>query len=311
MSFSSYYATMPDLTGLEIPEKMRKVTVRDDVIFRDLLNEKRTLADRIGGAEKGDYVLAEATGKSGWKRTLHIELGQKRYPGLEEALLGCKPGDNTNAEYYGEPVQLQVVSVRMPVEYSITDEGIAALSLTGITTLVDYRRKYIDDHGTEIADRLFKTMYDKLQKQLMTMGELVLSDADLRHYHEQQREMIQNISGDVNQRLIDAYSNGTKSAEECDSLFFEDNRVVFASYVWGRCLAEADGYQPSEEEIQASVSNYCMIFDKTEEQLQAEGLMEDAMRSFYFSYGSRKLEEYYCSILRFHAEGIPSQPCKY
>lgn len=73
MSNKTCFVRMPDLTKLDIPEKIRRIPVQDSAIFRDLLNEKRTIATRETGAEPGDYVLVEVLGATGSKRTLHTK----------------------------------------------------------------------------------------------------------------------------------------------------------------------------------------------------------------------------------------------
>ena len=147
-------------------------------------------------------------------------------------------------------------------------------------------------------------------EQVRRKVELHLEPGEPEHYHQQQREMIHNMTGDVDQRLLSAYGSlGGTTAEECDRLFFEDNRNMFVFYVWARDFAGQNGVIPSEEEQKKAVDNFCMLFNKTPEQIQTEGLLDDALRSFYFQYGIGQLRDHFLSLVRFSAEEVSEIPC--
>lgn len=302
---------MPELSKLDIPEKQRFIFVKDETIFCDLKNEKRQIADRETEAVRGDYVLAELENADGGIQVLHVELGSRSFPDLENVLLGSTAGQELRGEVFGDETVIRVRSVRKVVDFPLTDEAIASLSIPGVETVTDYRRNYIQRHGVEIADRLFGVLQKKLMDSVIDMAELSLAEEELNHYHQQQRSMIQHVSGDVDQRLMYAYGqDGDKTPEECDRLFFEDNRQMFSFYIWAKELAKQNKICPSEEDARKSVENYCMVFEKTEEQIREEGLTDDALRSFYFQYGIGQLRKYYYSVVSFSATGISCQPCE-
>lgn len=296
---------MPDLTRLEIPEKQCHITLKDDTIFQGLRDQHRQLAVQEGPAARGDYVLAQAASEPGHARTVHIELGVRRFPDYEKALLGCRAGQTLQAMICGEDTTLQVESVKKVVELPLTDESIAALQLPGIHTLADYRRQYIADHGDALADRIFSAIQEKLLNQLAELMEVSLDQQELEQFHQQQRDMIQAVSGDVDQRLMDAYGGSTP--QESDRLFFQDNRRTFLIYLWGKALADQDGHQLTQTELDQVLEYYQLIHGKSKEEVLAKGLMEEACQPFYLQYGIGALRRYFKSLVVISATDVPPQ----
>ena len=128
---------------------------------------------------------------------------------------------------------------------------------------------------------------------------------ELKRYHQQQRRMLQTISGDVDRRLMDAYGPmGGQTPEECDRLFLVDNRMPFSIYVWGKTLAERRGVKPTEEEYQQALEYYCTVFEEDETQIAAKGLEEETLQMFYISYAVGELKKYYLSVVRLSADEV-------
>lgn len=277
----SCVTSLPDLTKLDIPKKLRFIPIGDDKIFCNLKNKHRSVEEKEGDAGKGDYVLVTLTRENGSVRKRHVELGRNRFPDLEKILIGSRKGQKRKVKISGEDTLVEICKVSRVTELLLTDESIKSLELPGISSLADYRRQYLRAHGAEIAGRLFHSMQPRLLGQVVDMMECDLAQEELDHYHQQKRLMIQNISGDVDQRLSDAYgSKGDKSKEECDRLFYEDNKQTYAVYIWGKALAEQKGVVPDEEAAKQAIDSFCMIYEKTEEQVEAEGLREDAIIMF-------------------------------
>lgn len=302
---ASFVVQMPDLTKLDIPEKQLSLRIGDNMIFRDLKNQYRQLEDQIGAACKGDYVLAEIIGAAGNVRRLHIELGRDRFPELEAALLGCTAGQSLRAVVNGEDTAVSVRSVRKVRELSIEDNTIASLGIPGAATAAQYRRNYLREHGRDIALRVFEKLQRDLMKNAAELMELSLDDRELERYHQQQRRMLQTISGDVDRRLMDAYGPlGGQTPEECDRLFLTDNRMSFSIYVWGKTLAERRGVKPTEEEYQQALEYYCTVFEEDKTQIVAKGLEEEMLQMFYISYAVGELKKYYLSAVRLSADEV-------
>ncbi len=299
----SHMLRMPELSDLEIPLKQREINLPDSVIFSDILDRKRSLAEQTAPAAKGDYVLAILAEEGRPEQLVHVELGSSCGPGYGAELLGCRAGDTLNVRVFGKPAGFRVLSVKKVVEYELTDENIAALGIPGIETLSDYRRDYIRAHGRERAERIFSAIRGKLLSRLNDMMELSLDESEVGDFHQSQREMIQSISGDVDQRLLDGYGGG--SVEEADRRFMEDNRQTFRLYVWGRELAVSRGRNISEEERRRLVENYAMIHELDEETAASDELRDEVERPFYLQYAVDAVKRHYLSLVRFRAEGIP------
>jgi len=304
----SHVNRMPDLTALDIPPKQYMITLSDDTIFYNVLNNNRQLAVQNDAAVNGDYVLVEVTGKSGITKTIHIELGRKHFLDYEKALLGCMAGQVLKATFCGEETTIHVQTVKKVIEMPLTDDNIAALHMPGIETLVDYRQQYIREHGDEKAEQIFHAIQGKLLRKLAALMEISLDEDELNDFHRQQRAMIQSVSGDVDQRLMDAYgSKGDKTLEECDRIFFEENKRTFMIYLWGKALAEQNGRQMTDTEHKQVLEYYSLIHGRTEEEIVADGLMEEAARPFYIQYGIGEVKKYYKSLVSFSASGIRAQ----
>ncbi len=305
----SHVIRMPDLAKLEIPAKQRLISVKDEQIFRGLRSQNRQIADQEGGAAKGDFVLFDATDSRGGSRTLHIELGGKYFPDYEGALLGCKAGQELHAQVDGDDTLIHVRSVRKVIEFPLTDVSIAALHIPGAATLAEYREKYLREHGDEIAERVFRAIQQKLKDRVLDMTEFSLDDSEMDLYHQRQCTMLRNIFGDIDERLRKAYgADGAKTLEKCYQQFYADNKRSFLLYLLGKAMAEQDHATPTETEYRQALESYCLIFEKTEEQVEQEGLQEEALRSFYIQYGIGRIRDYFKSVVRFSAVGISSQP---
>lgn len=298
----SHIVRLPELSELEIPEKQLRLHMTDDVIFCDLLNEKRTVTERDGAAEAGDYVLIRSSAESGGEEALQIELGQGRFPEYERAIAGHRAGDVVEAVINGGRAVIKVESVKQVVDMPLTDESMAALGLPGITSLADYRRDYIGRHGEERADRVFSAIQGKLIERLVSLAEVDIDAGELKRFHQKQRIMIQNISDDVDKRLMDAYHGDTP--EEADRLFFADNRRSFVTYLCGLEYAARDGREPNEEERSQALWYYGLIYGKSEDEIVNGGLLDEALQSFYIQYAIGKIRAYYKSLVRFYAEGV-------
>jgi FKBP-type peptidyl-prolyl cis-trans isomerase (trigger factor) len=262
---------MPDFAALDIPQKQCRITLSDDTIFSDVLNRNRQLAVQDVAAANDDYVLIDAVGKSGKAKTIHIELGRKHFPDYEKVLLGCAAGQTLKVAVFGEETTIQVQTVKKVVEMPLTDETIAALHMPGIAMLADYRRQYIREYGDEKAEQIFHAIQGKLLRQLIQLMEVSLDESELNAYHLKQRAMIQSISGDVDQRLVDAYgSDGGKTPEECDRMFFEENKRSFTIYLWGKALAERNKRQMTDAERKQVLEYYSLIHGKNEDAIAAD-----------------------------------------
>ena len=310
MSFS-YVARMPDLSKLDIPAKQRLISVRDEQIFSDLRNQYRQIEDQENGAARGDYVWADAVNPAGASRTLHIELGGKCFQEYQKVLLGCRAGQVFHAVIDGAVHTIEARSVRKVVELPLTDASIASLKIPGAVTLGEYRCKYLREHGEEIADRVFQAIQPKLIECVLRLAEIHLDDRDMDTYHRQQCAMLQNISGNADERLMKAYGGGgVRTLDECYQQFRKDNKKTFCTYLLGKALAEQDHAAPTETEYKQALEYYCLAFGKTAEQVGQENLVEEVLRSFYLQYGISRIRDYYKSIVAFSAAGIPSQPLK-
>ena len=309
--FVSKVTRLPDLNRLDIPEKQRVITVRDEQIFADLKNRHRTMADREGGACVGDYVLVDMVNAQGSARTVHMELGAKAFKAYEPALIGCDAGQEIPLELNDETALLKVRSVRMPVELSLTDDAIAALQMPGTTTLHEYRLAYLKEHGAEIADRVFRALQGRLIDQTLEMTEMELDRRDTDRFNEQQLTMLKNIQGDADARILKAYGeDGKYSLEECYRLFYEDNARTCRVIILGKAMAEHDGAVPTEEEYRQFTEYFCLVFNKTAEQVEEENLSEDVLQSYWLKYAIGQIKSYYHSIVRFDVEGIERLPLK-
>lgn len=304
----SHVVRMPDLAALDILPKQCRITLSDDIIFSGVRSRNRKLAVQDAPAANGDYVLAESTGIGGITKTIHIELGRKHFPDVEKALLGCIAGQTLKAAVSGEETAIRVQTVKKVVEMPLTDESMAALHMPGIETLADYRRQYIREHGDEKAEQIFHAIQGKLLKQLVQIMEVSLDEGEMNDFHRQQRAMIQSISGDVDQRLVDAYGgDGGKTPDECDRMFFEENKRTFMLYLWGKALAERNKRQMTDAERKQVLEYYSLIHGKNEDEIAAEGRMDEAAQPFYLQYGIGEVKKHYKSLVRFMAIGIEPQ----
>ena len=296
---------MPDLSALTILPKQRELFIRDTTIFSALAYRKRQVETVDDAAAPNDYVLCEISGQSGNVQTVHVELGGGHFPALEQILAGTRAGQSVEGTIGGDPSTIRVLSVNRPREYPLSDESIAALEIPGVHTLADYRRRYIVQHGRALAERVFSALQKRLLEEVTALMEVDFSTEEMDHYHRLQREMIQGITGDADQRILDAYGYADgKTPEECERMFYEENKRTFLIYVWGRTLAADRQVPVSEEAYRQALEYFCLLHDKTEQQVEEEGLQDDVLTSFYLQYGIGEVRNYYYSIVRFSAEDV-------
>ena len=293
--------TMPDFSGLDIPQKQRVIRVKDEQIFFDVKMQLRTIEDQVEGAEKGDYVLLDFLYANGRCLTRQIELGGKAFSELEAVLSGCKAGDIVQQQ----DLQLRIQKVCRVIEPALTDETIAALEIPGVSTLNAYRIQYLEKNGEKIADRLFKALQKKLLDNILALTEFSLNLQEVERYHQGQCTMLQNITGDADARLMRAFGeDGTKTLEECYQRYYEENKRSFSLQLLGKTLAKQNGASPTDEEYRSAKEFYCMAFNVTDEEVENQNLREEALRSFYMQYGLGQLRKYYYSLVKLSADGV-------
>ena len=304
----SHITRLPELSGLDIPERLLRLRLDDGVIFRELLNEKRAVVRSGGPARRGDYVLAVVETAKGGARRIHVELGGRQFPELEAALTGAAEGGELSASVNGEEARIRVERVGRVVDMPLTDEAIAALGLPGAASLDAYRRAFIREHGEERALRVFGAVKQRLLDRLAAITQARLEPEELERFHRRQRDMIQNITGDADGRIMDAY--GAATPQEGDRLLFEDNRRTFVIYLYGLALAARDGRVPSEAEREEALEHYGLIYDVDPGEIASAGLEEEAMQPFYLQYGISAVREYFLSRVSFSAVGIEDMPLR-
>lgn len=303
----SHVTEMPDFTKLVIPEAQRTIPVGDKQIFRELQMQYRKMEDQLDGAGKGDYVLTKFVRADGKEGKVHIELGGKAYAQWQPSLMGSKAGE----EIRWEDTVLRVLSVRKVVGFPLTDTAIKSLNIPGVTSVADYRRNFLREHGEEIVGRVFRAISHGLMSQVLSMTDFALDEEEVASYNEQQKRMLQNISGDVNARILKAYGGDDgKTLEECYTCFYEDNKRSFMIQILGRALALQNQAAPTQEEYEQFLNYYCLAFDTTQEAVEKEGLREDVLRSFYMQYCISSVRDYYKSIVNFSVAEIPVLPQK-
>ncbi len=294
----SHITKVPDFKEIQISDNNRRIKINDRTIFREIRNEKRRLEDTRKPAKNGDYVQVEVTCGEQEPKVLHIELGKQHYQAYEEVLFGCIPNQVLTKVVYGKETNIKVISVKETKEMELTDENIEKLQLPGIHSVEDYRKDYVRRNKEEVVDRAFQALKKKFIKQLETILEVELVEAEVDKYNQNQRDMIETIAGDVEERLMVAYgNNGEKSLEECEALFKKDNTKNFKMIVLGEALAKNNHRQISEEEKEALLENYKLIHEKSDEEIKAKNLMEQVFEPFYLQYTIQELQNYYESVV--------------
>ena len=293
----SHVKEIPDFAKMDIPDKNRKIKLSDMVIFKDLQNEKRTLQDTGLPAKQGDYVQAEVTCSGQEAKMIHIEIGKRHFPGYEEALIGCTMDQVFSKQVYGKETEFHIISVRQTKELELTDENIENLQLSGIHTVADYRDNYVRQNKDAILERVFQALRRKIIVELEKILDVELVESEVNEYNQGQRNMIECVVGDVEERLLAAYGeNGKYSLEECEQLFKNENTRNFKLIVLGDALAAKKDLHISEEEKASLIENYKMVYGKSDEEIEAENLMDKVFEAFYLQYTIKELKNYFASV---------------
>ncbi len=289
---------VPDFKDIQISDNNRMIKISDKTIFREIRNEKRRLEDTKRPAKNGDYVQVVVTCEEQDPKVIHIELGKRHYQAYEEVLIACTPNQVFEKVIYGKETNIKVISVKETKEMELTDENIEKLQLPGIHSVEDYRKDYVRRNQKEVVDRAFHALKKKFLKQLETILEVELVEAEVDKYNQNQRDMIETIAGNVEERLMVAYGNdGEKSLEECEALFKKDNTKNFKIIVLGDALAKKNHRQISEEEKEELLENYKLIHEKSDEEIKTKNLMEQVLEPFYLQYTIQELQNHYESLV--------------
>ncbi len=299
----SHVKMIPNFIDIKMSDKNRTIKISDRTIFREILNENRTLQDTGEPANKGDYVQAVVTCEGQKPKVIHIELGKQHFPAYETALTGCTPQQVFSKKVYGKETEFNVVSVKKTQEMELTDENIEKLQLCGIHSVEDYRKDYVGRNKDQIIERVFLALKRKLMEELDKILEVELVEAEVENYNQNQRDMINNVVGNVEERLIAAYgNNGQKSLEECEGLFKKENTKNYKMIVLGEALAAKNNRQISEEEKNGLLENYKMVYGKSDEEIETENLMENVFEAFYLQYTIKELQNYFESVAQIVCE---------
>lgn len=293
----SHVKQIPNFMDLNISEQNRKIKLSDKVIFKDLQNDNRTLEDTKSPAKKGNYVHAVATREGEKPKEIHVEIGTHHFPGYEEALLGCTKDQVFSKTVYGKETEFRILSVRQTKELELIDENIEKLHLSGIHTVADYREDYVLKNKDDILERVFQALRRKLTLELDKILDVELVDSEVDDYNQGQRNMIECVVGDVEERLLAAYGeNGKYSLEESEQLFKQENTRNFKLIVLGDALAEKNQLQITEEEKASLIENYKMVYGKSDEEIETENLMDKVFEAFYLQYAIKELKNHFASV---------------
>lgn len=299
----SHVTQIPDFTKLQIPAVNCIIRLSDKTVFKAVLDKHRKIISVNGPAQKGDFVLAEASFGAGEPEQRHIELGGRHFPDWESALQGGYSGQILEAAINGRTAAVKILSVERVVELELTDENIEKLGLPDIHTKGDYRKDFISHHGDEISTRVFSALREKLITRLVSLTEVELDPSELEAYNQQQLDMLDRIAGSADERLLLAYGdNGTHSIEECRALYAADNRQSYILLLLGHALAQRDKKQISPAERKEILGYYTAMWEKTEAEIEREGLLETALEPFYLQYAIGTLKAHYQSLVRFETE---------
>lgn len=292
------FMPVPDFSLVQLAPKVLTHEVEDTEIFRKPIADKTVITAAQTPAQSGDFVrfcLREADCEK------QVVLGSGVMPDKEAALTGCVVGDQLAVE----DDTLTVVSIKRSVVPKVSDELIASLNISGVTTAQDYRRMYVNESRETMISMVLMRINAGVMAQLKKG--VVPDEAEVAKRYDISRVNVMKRAGDeagYMKMMIDMLSlpeNATM--EQCDAGLLSLTRDRMVEISLGMSLANRDGKLWSDAVRQEYLRAVAEANDTTPEQVMTWTTDLGLMDAYYADYLAHCVDEYFKPMVKIMANG--------
>lgn len=207
---------------------------------------------------------------------------------IEASLLGAKPEDEVSLLKNGEPVKIQVLSVRNKHVPALTDEMVQVLNLQEVNTLDDYRRYLTAQQKEEHFNANCYEPYRCIIKTVVECSDIILKEADWQRNVDWELHKIRTYCEDegmVLEEMKDDDWNGrvpVKSYFEFISLLQKTAWENVSLMILGYEEAKKKGYTPSQEEYESFLDDMAISWGRKKE-MYAEAIPFEYFEAFSYA----------------------------
>lgn len=274
------YVTLGNYIGIEASAD--EPVVQDGMVDRYLdlyVRAAYATTEEVTGraVENGDTVNMDYTGyidgetfDGGSAEGASLTIGSHQFiDGFEEGLIGARTGEEvtldlqfpdpylSNPDLAGVPVvfEVRVNGISRQVLPELTDEFVQSLNLEGISTEKELR-DYIYDNFYQSAVAAYENSIEStLTTAAMANCTFKEPPASMRERFAKNIEDAMNAQAAVQNMTLTEYMQSFygMSEEDYQEKFQEDSLELTQQYIMYQAIADAEGLNPTEEEIQEEI----------------------------------------------------------
>ena len=274
------YVTLGNYIGIEASAD--EPVVQDGMVDRYLdlyVRAAYATTEEVTGraVENGDTVNMDYTGyidgetfDGGSAEGASLTIGSHQFiDGFEEGLIGARTGEEvtldlqfpdpylSNPDLAGVPVvfEVRVNGISRQVLPELTDEFVQSLNLEGISTEKELR-DYIYDNFYQSAVAAYENSIEStLTTAAMANCTFKEPPASMRERFAKNIEDAMNAQAVVQNMTLTEYMQSFygMSEEDYQEKFQEDSLGLTQQYIMYQAIADAEGLNPTEEEIQEEI----------------------------------------------------------
>lgn len=274
--------------GIEVPKLNR--TVSDEEMQIELDRAARC-AERIYEKEKaeiGDCVVVDFTGfidgkpfDGGSDTDCPIELGKGKFiPGFEEQLVGAAKGDQIDVkvtypdDYLPKTLAgkeaVFAVSVNMVQGIEVpelTDEIISKVSEQN--TIEEFKAFVTGEILKKREADYIRQKEDFVVAKIVEASELFVPDALIKERAEQIRENLENTLRKAGKSLDEYMRDNALTTELYHQFSEEDARIMLEGQAILDAVADAEGFECSQEELETEIRKLADLYNMKEKELRS------------------------------------------
>lgn len=235
----------------------------EEVTDRAVKNGDTVNIDYTGYQDGEAFAGGTATGDN-------LTIGSHRFiDGFEEGLIGARIGEtvNLNLEFpdpyspnpdlAGKPVEFEVKvnSISVSTQPEINDEFVKSLNIEGISTEKEFRDYLYDGFYQSAVQTYENSIESTLTTAIMANCTFKEPPKAMRERFARNIEDAMSAQATVQDMTLAEYMQNFygMNEEAYKNKFMEDSLELTQQYIMYQAIADAEGLNPTEEEIQAEI----------------------------------------------------------
>lgn len=303
---ASDYVTLGEYKGIEVTQPEPEVTDEYVDSYIEYLRSQRTVMVEVTDrttVQEGDTVNIDYTGyrdgvafEGGTAQGDSLTIGSGRFiPGFEDGLIGAGvgetvtleltfPADYSNAEMAGVTVTFDVTvnSISISETPELTDELVQGFGIEECSTVEELRAYVYDAFYAEAVDLYEDAVASDITQAVMANS--IFNEPPEKMAKRYQDALLESMTAqasaygvDLDTFMLNYYGMDTESYM---AVFQEDAVTMAEQYIMFQAIADAEGLNPTKEEIAAAMEEEALNFGYE----SVEAFKEEVGEEVFYEY---------------------------